>query len=74
MVDTAATARACVELLRERNLGVATCLILESQERLQTQAPSKPPEGAFIDGALVSKRRVPGTVLTVVCREVQVGC
>jgi chromosome segregation ATPase len=47
VVDTTATASRCVELLRERQLGVATFLILEKQEHLAAAAKEKPaaPEG-----------------------------
>ena len=48
VVNTTATAQRCVELLRRRQLGVATFLILEKQRHLAAaaQARVQTPEGA----------------------------
>lgn len=50
VVDTTSAARRCVELLRQRQLGVATFLILEKQRHLAASLQSKqaPPEGACL--------------------------
>ncbi|KAK9829009.1 hypothetical protein WJX72_003379 [[Myrmecia] bisecta] len=47
VVDTTSTAQRCVELLRQRQLGVATFLILEQQQHLARSMQEKPtpPEG-----------------------------
>ncbi|MCO5547330.1 hypothetical protein L7F22_000778 [Adiantum nelumboides] len=47
VVDTANTAQACVEMLRSRNLGVATFLILDKQEghRQKMKEQVQTPEG-----------------------------
>jgi structural maintenance of chromosome 4 len=47
VVDTTSTAQRCVELLRQRQLGVATFLILEKQQHLAPALREKvsPPEG-----------------------------
>lgn len=47
VVDTTAAAQSCIELLRQRQLGVATFLILEKQAHLQaaSQERVQPPEG-----------------------------
>lgn len=47
VVDTTESAQKCVQLLRKRNLGVATFLILEKQKQLEKkmQEPVMPPEG-----------------------------
>lgn len=52
MVETTSAAQRCVELLRQRQLGVATFLILEKQQHLAGVAREKkqPPEGGR-DGA-----------------------
>lgn len=49
VVDTTSAAQRCVELLRSRQLGVATFLILEKQQHLAGAAREKkqPPEGAW---------------------------
>lgn len=48
VVDNAATAQCCVELLRRQNLGVGTFLILDKQQHLGSALQNKPtpPEGA----------------------------
>ena len=48
VVDDTPTAQRCVELLRQRKLGVATFLILDKQGHLAQKASEKasPPEGA----------------------------
>lgn len=47
VVETTSTAQRCVELLRQRQLGVATFLILEKQQHLVATIKDKkqPPEG-----------------------------
>ena len=47
VVDTTSAAQRCVELLRQRQLGVATFLILEKQQHLAGVVKEKkqPPEG-----------------------------
>ncbi|GAB2287864.1 Structural maintenance of chromosomes protein 4 [Dionaea muscipula] len=47
LVETAEAAQKCVDLLREKNLGVATFMILEKQERHSVELTKKvkPPEG-----------------------------
>lgn len=52
VVDTTSTAQRCVELLRQRQLGVATFLILEKQQHLAAamQAKAAAPEGARVPG------------------------
>lgn len=47
VVDTTEAAQKCVQLLRKRNLGVATFLILEKQKQLEQKMrePVMPPEG-----------------------------
>ncbi|GAB4818756.1 hypothetical protein N2152v2_005802 [Parachlorella kessleri] len=47
VVDTTSAAQRCVELLRQRQLGVATFLILEKQRHLEPacQGKASPPEG-----------------------------
>ena len=49
VVDGTAAAQRCVELLRSRQAGVATFLILERQAHLEAamKALAKPPEGAL---------------------------
>ena len=49
VVDDTPTAQRCVDLLRERKLGVATFLILDKQAHLAQKASEKasPPEGAL---------------------------
>ena len=48
VVDDTPTAQRCVDLLRDRKLGVATFLILDKQAHLAQKASEKasPPEGA----------------------------
>ena len=47
VVETTSAAQRCIELLRQRQLGVATCLILEQQHHLVGAIKEKkqPPEG-----------------------------
>lgn len=49
VVETTSAAQRCVELLRQRQLGVATFLILEKQQHLGAamQAKAAPPEGGW---------------------------
>lgn len=57
VVETTSAAQRCVELLRQRQLGVATFLILEKQQHLGAAAKEKkqPPEGGW-DGAVMRSR------------------
>ena len=50
MVDDTPAAQHCVDLLRDRKLGVATFLILDKQAHLAQKASEKasPPEGAVL--------------------------
>lgn len=57
VVDTTSAAQRCVELLRQRQLGVATFLILEKQQHLAQamQAKAPPPEGGCTGGSGLSR-------------------
>ena len=50
VVDTTSAAQRCVELLRQRQLGVATFLILEKQQHLvgATKEKKQAPEGGWV--------------------------
>ena len=52
VVETTSAAQRCVELLRQRQLGVATFLILEKQGHLQAAMAAKAaaPEGGWVGG------------------------